>query len=98
MRTQNCRFLASLGMTTVEYAGDERIRANRVWLTFRSLNDCGALSAIAFVVGSAVYLYKEFCIAAVSAAVVRASRPHTARAGCPRDSRQDAGATKIDAC
>ena len=63
-----------------------------------SFNDCGALSAIAFVGGSAVYLYIGLRSAAVSAAVVRASRPTRARAGCPRDSRQDAGATKIDAC
>src|SRR5580704_5904550 len=40
------------------------------------------------------HLFTKLCSAAVPAAVVGESRPHTGEDRCPRDSRQDAGATK----
>ena len=51
---QEPRSLASLGMTTSGGAKKGRLIGNLVDLSF---NDSGALPAIAFVGGSAVYLY-----------------------------------------
>jgi hypothetical protein len=92
---QKPRSLALLGMTTSQ-------GLTTIWDSVRNLadlsvNDSSALPAIAFVTGSAVYLYRGLCSAAVLAAVV-GRLAHPARAGYPRDSQQDADATNdIDA-